>query len=454
MGHPVVTRRRRLSASSFVTETIAEITDLAEDGRGIARIDGKVTFVEGALPGELVRLRVTHRRRNIDSAETIDVVRASKNRTTPRCRYFGRCGGCSLQHLTPIGQVEIKQAQALSALERIGGVIPEHVEDPLTGPVWGYRRRARLSVTGRSNRQNDDGCSVRVGFHERRRAVTMNLDRCEVLDQRIGANIAKLASILSSLDIHERIPQVEVAASDDRVVLVLRVLQPPTSEDRQKLSAYENEQELSIYLQSQGNGSLEPLTEPSAVPLNYSPDDSLLSLEFGPTDFVQVNGTAGQAMVRQSMDWLDATPDDHVLDLFAGLGNFSLPLAASGAHVTAVDGDPHLVRRGQANARRNDLSIDFIEADLLENRTQAPWGCRRVDLVLLDPPRVGACEAVHHLARANPRRILYISCHAGSLARDARVLVSEYGFHLSRFGIVDMFPHTVHVESMALFEAR
>lgn len=452
-------RDRRSTPSAFRPEQTSEITDLAEDGRGVTRIEGKVTFVDGALPGERVRLRVTRCRKNADYAETVGIGRTSANRVVPRCRYFGSCGGCSLQHLAAAEQVRIKEAQVLSALERIAGVVPDQVAPPLTGPIWSYRRRARLGVNGRTVRRRADETrdpmhAVRVGFRERRRPVVMGLERCEVLDHRVGADLGRLASALGTLDIRGHIPQVEVATSQGCVALVLRVLQPPTFKDRKRLSSFAAEGGISICLQSGGPDSLVPLAGSSMAALNFSPDGSHLLLAFGPTDFVQVNEIAGQAMVRQSVNWLDPKPTDHVLDLFAGLGNFSLPLAASGARVMAVDADFRLVRRGRVNAARNGLSIEFVEADLMGISSKFLWANGHADLALLDPPRAGAREALRLLASERPRRILYASCHPGSLARDTRLLVKEYGFRLSKFGVIDMFPHTTHIESMALFDAR
>lgn len=391
--------------------------------------------------------------------QVVGIERASADRAAPRCRYFGRCGGCSLQHLTSGGQVKVKQAQVLSALERISGVVPDEVAPPVIVPIWNYRRRARLGISAKlTHPPTDEALSpnrlVRVGFRERKCQIIMGLECCEVLDQRVGRDIGELASALEGLDIRTYIPQVEVATSQGGIALVLRVLQMAAANDQRRLYAYAAEQGMSIYLQSGGPDSVVPLATSSSGTLNYSPDGGNLLLEFGPTDFVQVNELAGQAMVRQSLGWLDPDPSDHVLDLFAGLGNFTLPLAARGVCVTAVDGDPRLVCRGRTNAERNNLSIDFIEVDLMTPISKTPWVKGQVDLALLDPPRAGAREVVHLLGDKRPHRILYVSCHPGSLARDARLLISEHGFRLRKFGIIDMFPHTTHVESMALFEVQ
>lgn len=441
------------------TEFEAEIVDLADNGRGVARLDGKVVFVAGGLPGERVRLRLTRTSREFDEGIAVAIEQASPDRVTPGCEHFGYCGGCALQHLAPPAQIAFKQKQLLDSLSRIGGVVPVEVAPAITGPVWNYRRRARLAVHRRYKPDHFDIAAlgehttskVRVGFRERDRPAVARLSHCEVLDARIGPQLQALAALIDGLSISAQIPQIEVAAAEAAVALILRALEPPSAEDRQALADYAVREGFDLYLQPAGLDSVTPLTTPAAT-LDYSPDGSDLRLQFTPIDFIQINAAVSQSMVRQALDWLAPQPGDAVLELFAGLGNFSLPLAAAGAQVTAVEGEASLVARGRGNAERNGLEIDFVQADLFKPDAQAAWLRRPFELALLDPPRAGAREMLPLLAATGPQRIVYVSCHPATLARDAKVLVREHGYRLSRAGVLDMFPHTAHIESMALFE--
>ncbi len=422
----------------------AEITDLSHDGRGVSRIDGKVLFVADALPGETVRFQRTRRKRQADEARTLEVLRPSADRVSPRCAHYGVCGGCALQHLDEARQIEFKQQQMLNALMRIGRVKPESVAAPLTGPVWGYRRKARLAakyVAGKGR--------LVLGFRERHTPYVADVSRCEVLDARVGERLTEIAAMLDTLSIRERLPQVEVACAQ-QVALVLRVLDEPSAEDLETLRAFEQGSGMVIYLQPGGLDTVRPLSG-NGADLRYSPDGSGLSLRFEPLDFVQVNAELSAAMVRQAMDWLAPASGERVLELFSGLGNFSLPLAAAGAQVVAVEGEASLVRRAADNAAANGLSIAHHVADLFKVDGSEAWLRDDYDAVLLDPPRSGAREVLPHVAARAPSRILYVSCHPGSLARDAGVLVHEHGYRCARAGVMDMFPHTAHVESMALF---
>lgn len=428
-------------------EHTADIVDLDHDGRGIARVGGKVTFVRGALPGERVRYRLYRQGKQSDEALLGAVEQASPDRVEPRCAHFGVCGGCSLQHLSESGQRAFKQKQLLDALERIGRVTPGQVAAPIAGPGWGYRRRARLSVKHVARKGG-----VLVGFREMDSPYVAQLESCVVLDPRVGLKLRALAEAIGRLDINTLVPQIEVAAAET-VTLVFRVMQQPTAADREVLLALGREHGFEIHLQTGGLDTIEPLSG-EATPLRLSPDGSALSLEFKPADFVQVNDSVNRQMVLQALDWLSG-PDPlrgrQVLELFCGLGNFSLPLAAAGASVTAVEGERGLVERARDNARRNRLEIRFEQADLFVPDATVDWLKARHDAVLLDPPRAGAREVLPAVADGMPARIVYVSCHPGTLARDAAFLVHERGYRLERAGILDMFPHTRHVESMALF---
>ena len=425
----------------------AEISSLDHEGRGVARIDGKAVFVEGALPGERVRLRRTHRRRRHDEAVMVELLQASPARVTPRCRHFGTCGGCSLQHLSHDAQLESKGRQVAEELERIGGTRPESWLAALAGPVWSYRRRARL------------GCKyvvakgrVLVGFRERGSPYLADIDHCDVLVEPVGSLIADLARLVGGLSIRDRLPQIEVAAGDDAVVLVLRVLDAPSEADLAMLREFQTRHPVELHLQPGGLDTVTPLTPP-ASPLQYELPGLPEGISFAPTDFIQVNAGLNRQMVERALELLAPSAGDRALDLFCGLGNFSLPLAGRVSQVVGVDGDPALVERARANAARNGIAnAEFHAADLSANVSQAAWARSDYDLVLLDPPRAGAREVLPLIARSRPRRIVYISCHAGTLARDAGILAQQHAYKLVAAGIMDMFPHTSHVESIALFE--
>ena len=445
-------RHRKLPQGTFT----AEISALDHEGRGIARVDGKVTFIADTLPGETVQFRYTSRRNSQDEGAVEAIVTASPDRVTPPCVHFGLCGGCVLQHLAPEKQIAWKQREMLDALQRIGRVIPAEVAPALRAGDLGYRRRARL---GAKFVEKKGG--TLVGFRERGCAFLATLQSCKVLDPRVGEKLTAIARMIDTLSVRAAIPQIEMAAAD-HVVLVIRVLQPPTDSDCATLATFGVEHGFEILLQPGGLDSIVPLDEvlPDGTrragtrrPLHYSPDGSAAQLAFEPADFIQVNGPLSQAMVRQSMDWLAPQPGDRVLELFAGLGNFTVPLAKTGAAVTAVEGDKGLVARGDANCRANGCTVEWHVADLFKPDPQAAYLQGTFDLALIDPPRAGAVEIMPLLIAKKPRRILYVSCHPGTLARDA-ALLAEGGYRLARAGAMDMFPHTSHVESMALFIRR
>jgi 23S rRNA (uracil1939-C5)-methyltransferase len=444
-------RNRRIrSLTPNSPELTTDILDLAHDGRGIARVDGKVTFIKGALPGERVRYRVARHGKQADEGEVTAIEQASPERVEPRCKHFGLCGGCSVQHLSAAGQVTFKQKQLLDALERIGKVHPAEVAPAITGGPWGYRRRARLSVKHVAKKGG-----VLVGFRESDSPYVAQLESCVVLDPRVGLKLTEIAEAIGRLDINTLVPQIELAAADT-VTLVFRVMQPPTDADKRVLRELGRAHGFEIHLQTGGYDTIAPL-DPPATRLFISPDGSDLKLGFKATDFIQVNDSVNRQMVRQALGWLggeDASrlAGKKVLELFCGLGNFSLPLAKAGADVTAVEGERGLVERARENAKVNGLEIRFEQADLFVPDPKVDWLKARYDAALVDPPRAGAREVLPFVADAKPSRIVYVSCHPGTLARDAAFLVHERGYRLARAGILDMFPHTNHVESMALFE--
>jgi 23S rRNA (uracil1939-C5)-methyltransferase len=427
----------------------ADIVDLAHDGRGVARIDGKAVFVDGALPGERVRMRIFKRRRQLDEAMLVEVLLASPDRVSPACAHFGVCGGCSLQHLAPAAQIAIKERQLLENLQRIGRVQPENFAPALRGPDWAYRRRARLGVKYVHKKGR-----VLAGFREREKPYIADIQRCEILESPLGDLPRQLASLVETLSIREKVPQVEVAAGDEERALVFRVLETPSDEDREKMAAFGAGLGVQIFLQSGGLDTVRPL-QPGHAPLTYAVDDGGVVIEFGPVDFIQVNRHINASMVSAAMQALLPTPQDSVLDLFCGLGNFTLPLARRARQVLGVEGDAALVAKAQFNASRNGIgNAEFLKENLFEPAQFGAWADERHDLVLLDPPRAGASELLARMVHWRPRRVVDISSHPGSLARDAEILVHGQGFKLTRAGVMDMFPHTTHVESIAVFEAR
>ncbi len=425
----------------------ADIVDLSHEGMGVARVDGKAVFVADALPGERVVMRRVARHRNFDQAVLESVLVASPDRVPAACPHFGTCGGCALQHLDPAAQLRFKQAQLLENLARLGGVEPEGLLPPLEGPAWGYRRRARLGIklVPRKGR-------VLVGFRERSAPYVADLHECRVLAPPAGSLIDPLAELVAGLAIVARVPQAEVAIADDACALVLRVLEPPGEEDLARLRSFEANHRVRLYLQPGGVDSVAPLT-PGLPPLEYALPGFDVRIRFEPTDFIQVNGALNARMVSRAVELLGAGRDDRVLDLFCGLGNFSLPLARGAGHVVGVEGEAGLVARARLNATLNGLAnVEFHAANLAADTSAAPWARTPCSRVLLDPPRAGAWEVLPVVARSGAERVVYISCHPGSLARDAGALVREHGYRLVSAGVMDMFPHTTHVEAMAVFE--
>ncbi len=423
------------------------IEDLSEDARGVARVDGKAVFVDGALPGERVRARIVKRRRQYDEAVLEEVLAPSPERVAPRCAHFGVCGGCSLQHLEPAAQILRKQRHLLEALQRIGGVTPRTVYAPLRGPDWAYRRRARLGVRFVHKKGR-----VLAGFRERDKPYLADLSRCEILVERFADLPRDLAALVDGMSLKERIPQVEVAVGDEEAALVFRVMEAPTADDLARLQAFGAAQGVQIHLQPGGLDSVHPAQE-GYPPLSYRLDGGAVEIQFAPVDFIQVNAAVNAAMVERALELLAPEPQHSVLDLFCGLGNFTLPVGRRVRRVVGVEGDAALVARARANARRNGIEgAEFHTANLFEPARFGPWARSRYDRVLLDPPRAGAEQCLAHVADWRPARIVYISCHPGSLARDAGILVSKLGYELAGAGVMDMFPHTTHVESIAVFE--
>ncbi len=436
-------RRNRVPQGRFQ----AHVEDLTHEGRGVARMDGKTVFIDGALAGEDVLFEYTRTRRSYDEGRVAEVNAASRDRVAPRCAHFGVCGGCSLQHLDSAAQLRVKQQVLLDNLQRIGHVQPGEVFEPLRGPVWGYRRKARLGVRFVPKKER-----VLVGFRERGKPYVADLARCEVLDARVGARLQDLAVLIQGLSCYDRIAQIEVAAGDAAVALVLRNLAPLTEADRERLVHFAQDSGLHVWLQPGAEDTAHPLW-PLDSALSYRLAEHQVELAFLPTDFTQVNADINRAMVERALALLEPVAADRVLELFSGLGNFTLPLARHVGEVVAVEGEAGLVERARQNARRNGIdNVHHYVANLAQDVGGAPWlRGQHYDKVLLDPPRTGAAEMLAHIAASGARRIVYVACGPATLARDAGELVHRHGYRLAGAGVMDMFPHTAHVESIALF---
>ena len=426
----------------------ALIESLDQEGRGIAHVEGKVVFIEGALPGELVTYSPHKKTPTYDIANVTRVLKPSFMRVDPKCRYFGVCGGCSMQHVEPGAQVAAKQRVLEDSLERIGKVQPDVILPAIHGPAWGYRQRARMSA-----RYVPKKGGALVGFHEKRSGYIVDMERCEVLAPHISALIRPLREVIGSLSIRDRMPQVEMALGDEVDVLVLRVMDPLSGEDETLLKAFADQYRVQWWLQPKGPDTAYPFYPLDAPELYYSLPEFNVIMPFRPTEFTQVNSAINRALVRRVIGLLGPRPGERIADLFCGLGNFTLPIARRGAEVLGVEGSKGLVQRAQANAVRNHLpNAAFIEADLFEMTPESLAELGHFDKMLIDPPRDGASEVVKSLGDNPPRRIVYVSCNPATLARDAAVLVNSKGYTLKAAGVVNMFPHTAHVESVALFE--
>lgn len=424
-----------------------DITDFTHDGRGVARVDGKAVFVTGALPGERARIRFTKRSRSFDEAKVEELLTRSPDRVEPRCVHFDTCSGCSLQHLPPAAQIKAKQRVLADNFERIGKVEPQRWLDPLSDEAWGYRRKGRLSVKWVPKKEK-----VLVGFREENPRFVADLSICHTLLPQVGERIAALGELVGSLEAKASIAQIEIAAGDEAVALTFRNLQPLSDTDRSVLIAFGKANDLAILLQPGGPDTVTALW-PDEIALSFRIPASDIDIAFRPLDFIQVNAGMNQRMIARTLDLLDLQPTDSVLDLFCGLGNFTLPIARRAGSVVGVEGEAALVARSRENATRNAITnTQFFAADLAADQRTTPWAQKAYDKLLLDPPRSGAAAVLEYLPRKGTDRIVYVSCHPGSLARDAGTLVAQHGFRLAAAGVMDMFPHTAHVESIALFE--
>jgi 23S rRNA (uracil1939-C5)-methyltransferase len=430
----------------------AHIESLDHEGRGVAHVDGKAVFIAGALPRELVQYQPSRKKKNFETATLVKILRASTERIVPRCNFYDLCGGCVMQHVDPSLQVAAKQRVLEDNFARIGKVVPERILPPIYAAQWQYRHRARLSVNYVAKKGG-----VLVGFREKKSSYVADMHSCEVLAGGVGRMIDPLREVLSTLDMRDRVPQIEVAVGEAVTALVLRLLEPLTSSDETKLKTFADAHKIQWWAQVKGPDTAVPWYPLDAPLLTYLLPEFDLELNFRPTEFTQVNHAVNRLMVRRAMDLLAPAPGETVADLFCGLGNFSLPIARLGANVIGVEGSESLVQRATDNATRNGLShaSKFFAADLYTDQETAMKKIPPVSKMLIDPPRDGALEVCKLLGpdvRPELKRIVYVACSPGTLARDAGLLVHTHGFTLKAAGVVNMFPHTGHVESIAVFE--
>jgi len=428
---------------------IGIIESLDHEARGITRQEGKAIFVDGALPGETVEYASFRRKPNYELAHLVNVLKPSNARVEPRCPHFGICGGCAMQHMDPSAQVAAKQRVLEDGLWHIGRVRPERILPPIFGEPWGYRHRARLAV-----RKVERKGGVLIGFHEKRSSYIADMETCAILPPHVSAMLMPLRDLIGALSIAERMPQLELAVGEHCTTLVLRILQPLTGADENMLRVFADRYQVIFYLQPKGPDSVYRFYPEEGPRLSYTLPEFALELEFKPTDFTQVNHAVNRILVRRALALLDPQPDERIADMFCGLGNFTLPIARSGASVVGVEGSPALVKRGRESAIANELGerVEFGVANLFECTEASLAKLGRFDKMLIDPPREGAVELVKALGADAPRRIVYVSCNPSTLARDAAILVSVKGYRFVAAGVVNMFPHTAHVESIAVFE--
>ena len=437
-------RKRKLPKLAWPPVQL-QIEGITQDGRGVGALEGKTVFVSGALPGEFVEAEITRSHRTFNEAETRRVITSSSERVDARCASFGICGGCNLQHMHPHAQIMAKQQVLKDALQRIGQVQPKQWLNPITGPAWGYRRKARLGV-----RDVQKKGRVLIGFRERAGRLLADIECCEILVPEVGWHLSEMARLIESLDARKVIPQIEVIGGDESICLTIRHLQPLSEADQRRLIEFSHKSSLWIAVQPGGPETITPLW-PEKQEMFYSLPDFEVRIYFQAGDFIQVNAQVNRCVVAEAMRLLDLSSDDTVLELYSGLGNFTLPMLRLGAGVTALEGDARMTLRAARNAQLHGLTqVEHLTINLLEPNPEAPWLHNRYSRLLLDPPRSGAREMLPYIAKIGPQRILYISCEPATLARDVGELVRRYGYRLEAARVIDMFPHTTHVESMAL----
>jgi len=436
-----MSRRRKLKSKIYEIE----IESLSHEGRGISHIDNKVIFTRGALPGEKVVASRTLSRAKYEEADVVEVIKPSTDRIDPKCAVYGICGGCSFQHLSSLNQINVKHDWLQSAFTGQAKVQPKEWLEPVQVESWGYRRKARLGVRYVAKKEK-----VLVGFRERKSSFVTVMSRCEVLHPSLGDNLELLSECIESLSIKEHVPQIEVAIAEQDTILILRHLQSLNDNDKEILNDFAKKLSITWYLQSGGLDTIKPLSNP--VQLTYSLPKHDIVMSFLPNDFTQVNFELNKKMISLAIDLLDLNEKDNVIDLFCGLGNFTLPISRYVNEVVGIEGDRGLVERAKANAEANDITnASFYKADLFEDVSGFEWfRGRNYNKALIDPARTGAIEIVELLPKLKVERVVYVSCNPATLARDTARLI-DLGFSLESAGVMDMFPQTAHVESIALF---
>jgi 23S rRNA (uracil1939-C5)-methyltransferase len=440
-------RRRRQKLPQDPVQVIIE--SASHDGKGVCHVDDLTVFVDGALEGEELTFLYTSKRKNTAEGKVFEVLKPSPYRVEPACPHFSICGGCSLQHLADSQQIILKQNVLLENLKRIGKTEPETVLEPLTGPYFGYRKKARLGVRFVVKKDK-----MLVGFREKHSNFLAELETCKVLHPDVGLHLTELAEMLRCLSIYQLIPQIEVAYGDEQGAFIVRHLEPFTQSDRDILIRYAKKMNLQMYLQPKGPDSITRLwpIDDAFKPLNYRLPAHNVTNNFQPTDFTQVNSEINRKMIDLTMELLALKPHYKVLDLFCGLGNFTLPIARKVSFVTGVEGSSDLVIRAKENARLNGIdNVEYYAADLFEDFSVMKWAQQKYDCILLDPARSGALEIVEYITKFDAKTVVYVSCNPSTLARDTEIMVHKNAYKLLTAGVMDMFPHTAHVESIALF---
>lgn len=432
-----------------MTDSVVEITGLTHEGRGIGRIEGKTLFVEGALPGETVQFQMIKKHRHFDEARMTACLSPSPERITPRCPHFGVCGGCSQQYFSHALQIQNKQTILLESLLHTAKVQPKKLLEPILGPIWAYRHKARLGVKYVIKKEK-----VLVGFREKQGRYLADLNTCDVLHPSVGHLLRPLSDCIAGLEAYRHIAQIEVAVAENATALVFRHLMPMSESDLEKLCAFGNAHQLRLYLQSGGVETVVGLyPSVSLDPLYYRLPQFDLTLYFEPLDFTQVNPVINEKLVSRAIELLELNADDRVMDYFCGIGNFTLAMAKLAGSVVGVEGSETAIARARENALRNGLSnVQFYTENLMGDVSCVPWKSD-YSKILLDPPRSGAIELITQSV-FHAKRLVYVSCNPSTLARDAAVLIEKQGYRLEAAGILDMFPHTSHVESIALFTKK
>ncbi len=443
----------RRSRKKTLPETPVKVTieSLTHDGRGVAHVDGKVIFIDEALPTEEVDFIYTESRKDYAEGRVVKLYSRAEDRVDALCPHYGVCGGCSFQHVESSAQIRIKQDLLIDQFKRIGKVDAPELWQPLTGEHWGYRRKARMGVKYVVKKNN----RVLVGFRERRHPYLAEIDSCIVMHPIVGTRLIALGEMIAQLSIRDKIPQIEVAIGDEQCVLSIRVLEPPTAEDMEIMKAFEREHPLTLCLQSKGPDTIVPLDGEAEVIPTYALPDHGIEFKFRPAMFTQVNYEINRQMINRVLEIMNLNENDSVLDLFCGLGNFTLPMAKYAGSVVGVEGDAPLINHAKENARHNGITnVEYYAADLSKDISNEPWANRKYTKIMLDPSRAGASEVLHYFKKWQPEQIVYVSCNPSTLARDAGILVNELGYTLVKAGVMDMFPQTAHVESMALFQKK